>query len=277
MKKFGRILIALLPMIGAILLQNITMYYYMLKDGMEGKDIAVLSKDPVYQKALSDKSFLTYAIIGVVVFGLWYLVGARNTRYQKQKPTFTIAAIVGIVLFGVSLQFCTSSVLSIVDHFFPEIMKGYAEGLQESNIGQWNTISFCCTVLLAPALEEFVFRGMTIHFLKKGSLNFYIVNLLQALFFGVFHMNVIQGIYAFAIGLVLGFLYYKYNAILVPILVHLCVNLTGMLLQLWQDKLPQSMKAVYIMGLVSLAVFGISFLIVGKDKPRVDVMAYDYE
>ena len=46
----------------------------------------------------------------------------------------------------------------------------------------------------------------------------------SALFFGLFHLNVVQGLYAFIIGLLLAYVYEKYKSIWAPILFHVAAN-----------------------------------------------------
>ena len=82
------------------------------------------------------------------------------------------------------------------------------------------------SVLLAPVCEELIFRGTTMH-LARRALPFWLANTMQALLFGLFHMNWIQGIYAFALGLVLGYVCEKGGSIYYSILLHILFNLWG--------------------------------------------------
>ena len=57
------------------------------------------------------------------------------------------------------------------------------------------------TIILAPVGEELVFRGLTYRFARKA-LPFWGANILQAALFGVMHLNLFQGLYAFFLGTV---------------------------------------------------------------------------
>ena len=61
-------------------------------------------------------------------------------------------------------------------------------------------------------------------------MKFAAANVIQALFFGILHMNLVQGIYAFAVGLVLGYVAGKCRTVFLPILLHLCFNIAGTVL-----------------------------------------------
>ena len=84
-------------------------------------------------------------------------------------------------------------------------MDAYESLLETAGLDdQISILMVICSVIFAPFCEELVFRGVTMHQAKK-CLPFWAANLLQALLFGIFHMNMIQGIYAFCLGLVLGY------------------------------------------------------------------------
>lgn len=73
-----------------------------------------------------------------------------------------------------------------------------------------DTISmFLYTVLVAPVVEELIFRGLVLRGLEKYGKIFAI--LISAILFGLFHGNIVQGPYAFAVGLVLGYTAVEYN------------------------------------------------------------------
>ena len=42
--------------------------------------------------------------------------------------------------------------------------------------------------------------------------------------FGIVHFNITQGLYAFVIGLLLAYIYYKYNSIIYTYFMHLLMN-----------------------------------------------------
>ena len=55
-------------------------------------------------------------------------------------------------------------------------------------------------------------------------------NLIQALLFGIFHMNIVQGIYTCLLGFLLGYMAYRYDSILAPMITHALFNLFGTLI-----------------------------------------------
>ena len=106
-------------------------------------------------------------------------------------------------------------------------MEAYSQLVETVGIGETTWISLLATVILAPISEELLFRGLTLRFLRSAGVKFAAANVIQALFFGILHMNLVQGIYAFAVGLVLGYVAGKCRTVFLPILLHLCFNIAG--------------------------------------------------
>jgi membrane protease YdiL (CAAX protease family) len=78
------------------------------------------------------------------------------------------------------------------------------------------------TGILVPIMEEIVFRyglcGTLARNNKKTAL------IVSAIIFGVVHGNIIQAAYATVLGLIMGMLYLKYENLIYPIIVHITIN-----------------------------------------------------
>jgi membrane protease YdiL (CAAX protease family) len=81
--------------------------------------------------------------------------------------------------------------------------------------------------IVAPIVEELIFRGAIMRSLERFGLNFSIV--LSALIFGLFHIFTVQAVFAFFMGLILGYIASRYS-IKWSILAHILINsaATGM-------------------------------------------------
>ena len=83
---------------------------------------------------------------------------------------------------------------------------------------------------------------------------------MQALLFGLMHGNIVQGLYTFATGLVLGFLYWRLGDLRYPILLHFGLNASSYLVDPLSELLyacvPESLQfgAYALVGIVALAV-----------------------
>ncbi len=104
------------------------------------------------------------------------------------------------------------------------------ESIIKSILGSSNTLLLLLTVgILAPFLEEVVFRGLIFHELKK-TIPLWAAVLLQAFLFGFIHLNIIQGSYAFALGILLGLSYVWTGSFWAPVIIHAVMNSTSVIL-----------------------------------------------
>lgn len=76
--------------------------------------------------------------------------------------------------------------------------------------------------ILAPVAEEVVFRGAILRTLliSFGKQKHWIAIVLSALIFGLIHFNIAQGVHAFLMGLLLGWMYYRTYSIIPGIALH---------------------------------------------------------
>jgi membrane protease YdiL (CAAX protease family) len=93
-----------------------------------------------------------------------------------------------------------------------------------SNLGELNVFSFnlllCLTLFVAPILEELFFRGFLWNSFRS-KYSYGLCLFITSSLFGVIHFDLIQGINAFFIGLVYGFLVDKTKSIWPCILAHI--------------------------------------------------------
>lgn len=87
-------------------------------------------------------------------------------------------------------------------------------------------------VLLAasPVLEEYFFRGV-LYGRCKELVPAPAAAFLTAAFFGVFHWDLVQGIYSFIMGLVLAYFMEKTNTVKAPVVFHFAANLAALLVK----------------------------------------------
>ena len=90
-------------------------------------------------------------------------------------------------------------------------------------------VQILCIVILAPIVEEYIFRGLIFVRIKQGiPAKFAIV--FSALLFGFFHGNLVQFLYGFACGLLLAWLYEAYGTLKAPVIAHMVMNLASVLM-----------------------------------------------
>lgn len=191
---------------------------------------------------------VAYHIFGTIIFGIWYYFSVK-----KPRPTvlgafkkLTWKNVLISVLCGFCLCFFANGTVCIESVLTPGIVEAYMEMAEAAGLGT-NAFVIFASIVLAPIGEEFVCRGLTQRFAKKAFGKFWIANIIQALVFGFIHMNWVQGIYAFVIGLVLGWLVERYDSIILAMILHCAVNLSS---STWVPYVLEPVPANLISGLV---------------------------
>lgn len=147
--------------------------------------------------------------------------------------------------------------------YFPADENEYLALTRMLNGGVVSLISVC---LIAPLIEEMLFRGMILRaFLENYSVGSSI--LLSSLLFALFHMTITQLPVAFVAGCLLGWLYVKTKSLWPSIMAHFFYNSFAMLL--WstyyssgsdESFSPEFNSPVVIVAAVASSVIGIAML-----------------
>lgn len=248
-KKAGWFIVALLPAALSLILQfgaaMVFMFIIAFVTAFTHHD-AGLSQGQlmnlVQDAYMSNVSWIVlfYQIIGVFVFGLWYFFayGKKKRPAEAEKPGIKELAM--IVALGAFLQVFISGILGMISELFPDLLQGYMEMMKSAGITEMTVITFIATVILAPIGEELLCRGVIFRLAGKVSAKFWVANCIQALAFGIIHANLVQGTYAFFLGLILGYIYGKYRNIWACMLLHGAVNLSSNFVDiLWETLLPE--------------------------------------
>ena len=132
----------------------------------------------------------------------------------------------------------------------------------ESDFGWWG--AFFKVVVIAPVIEELIFRGLILHGLRKNYIAVTAV-LISALLFSLFHLNPWQMPATFVLGVLLGWLMIRTNSILLAILGHSLNNLIVLLTITYWEQM--STHAIYLIGkeeklMLSGLVIGVSLILI---------------
>jgi membrane protease YdiL (CAAX protease family) len=168
------------------------------------------------------------------------------------------------LLLGIGCQFFFSGALNLILPMFPKVFEDYGEtmeGILNSNL----FLVLLYTIVIAPICEELIFRGVTLYRTQKV-LSFLGANLLQAIFFGIYHGNIIQGIYAILMGFVLGLVYRRFHTIYASILLHVIINASSFIVMLF----PESSISYILMTTLGLAVGAYVFLVLKLGGQKVN-------
>jgi membrane protease YdiL (CAAX protease family) len=164
--------------------------------------------------------------------------------------------ICGILLFSFGMQYVTVYLMNALASSFPSWLEEYEELMESAGIsGSMTPVMIVYAIILGPICEELIFRGITFHAAKKVMPYYYAI-LVQAIMFGAFHMNKLQGVYAFVLGLGLGYIMYLYDSLVITIIIHVLFNFIG---TIGSEYLPMGGDSVVSFFLCCLAALVVSY------------------
>lgn len=283
MKKVGRILLCILPLIVYIALQFAGVFVGTFGAGIvTGIEATTqgIGNDAVYIMQRTQEVYMSmypFLLCGIhisamIVGGIWVYFLFGKKKPGNPAKTFSWLTIAAMLLCAIGIQYACSNALNFVYLVKPSWMEGYLQLMEAVGFADMDFIVILASVILAPIGEEVLFRGITLRLAKNAGMNFFMANMIQAICFGIAHLNVVQGIYAFVMGLILGYIYEKYNSLYVPILLHALINFFGTVVSVWiSSMLPVAAEepglAATVIGFVIFAiVLAAGLLLTGKDR-----------
>ena len=126
-----------------------------------------------------------------------------------------------IIVSGATLALAMNNIISVTP--LPTFFTGYEE-TNEVLFGGGIILQILSAGIFACITEEFCIRGVVYGRLKRycSKKNAMIIS---ALIFGIYHLNVVQGVYAFVLGLYFVWLYERYQSLWAPCIAHMSANL----------------------------------------------------
>lgn len=196
--------------------------------------------------------------VGYLILRLWKKKEfCRKTIWQKGRP-MTPSAFFGLLCVFSSGQMVFQLIAVVMESLLNLVGLSLLESVEMASGSAESASMFLYMCLLAPVLEEILFRGLILRSLLPHGKRFAI--LVSAVLFGVFHGNLAQIPYAFAVGLVLGYVTVEYS-IAWAMALHLFNNLIlGDALTRALSFLPGTLGDVAFMGIMIL--FSVAALII---------------
>ncbi|MBO4578628.1 MAG: CPBP family intramembrane metalloprotease [Clostridiales bacterium] len=215
-------------------------------------------------------SYLAYVVLALAYFTWRYLSSVvKPTGRYSPKGAFTKKGFPFVMLAILGLWGFTEGFMAAVRVLAPEVMENYSELVQSTGLTQMTPVILIVVWLFGPVVEELCFRGLVYNRLLSSGMKIAMAVVVQGLFFGIFHMNLLQTVYAFVLGTAIGFFYERYKSILVSISCHVLFNFLGTVLSGTLEHFAPPTPAYIAIGVtgLALAVFGIVMVCRDKDVP----------
>lgn len=203
-------------------------------------------------------AFLTGTGSAIILLMGWFHVDKNTVRDWLIFPTKPINFLLGFICFFFSLPFAEwfTGLIPTDAPILQDLYKTFENSfLQMLN---YKVAGFITVCILAPILEEILFRG----FILRGILNSgtppWIAILVSGIIFGAAHLNPWQFIGAGILGIIFGFIYYKTKSLLLVIFLHAANNIFSFIMMMKYKQMDEqiiersSLSPIFISLIISL-------------------------
>ena len=279
--KFIEVLIQLAKCVGFLLV-----YLGVQFIAMVVAEVVIMLQAPnLTNEILMDKlngiSIELTVICNLITLGIFFLAYYLSQRSLLKKINISLPdknAYAPTAVIGVTGQFVTLVVLSFLMLFFPQDWIDMLNQTDEIITNANPILSFFAVVILAPVFEEILCRGLILNTLKHAMPKWYAIVASSAIF-GLIHGNPIQFIYATALGILLGWLYTKFDSIWIPILCHLTFNLASQLMSYLdtENMVVSALIGLFAYACVPIFVLAIIYVNLKKFNKKEDNVSVNTE
>ena len=200
---------------------------------------------------------------------IWHLIHFKYVKFNlksfSEVSGKTIGLSIPLIVAGMLFINLCSEFLGL-----PDLMQDTFRAMSR------NVFGIISITIMAPLVEELLFRGAIQGcMLRKGIKPLHAILIASAIF-GIVHMNPIQIPFAFAIGLIFGWLYYRTGSVVPGIIGHFinnsiaCLQMATLTEEEFNTKTIEWLGAgpTYALFAISLAVMIGMFLYLKKRLPE---------
>ncbi|GAB3047077.1 lysostaphin resistance A-like protein [Virgibacillus ainsalahensis] len=162
-----------------------------------------------------------FSFAGALVVTLLLL--KPDMKMGSQRDASSIGEIIVWSVLGVFMAFAAQTIAGVIEMELLGIDPGSENTQEIMDISRAAPIFMIIPAIIAPVLEEIIFRKIIFGSFYKR-VNFFFAALLSALIFGFIHLDPTHILIYASMGFVFAFLYVKTKRIIVPIIVHAAMN-----------------------------------------------------
>lgn len=223
-----------------------------------------------------EKNSLIITLIGWIVTLIFFFIiialSKQNLfRISKLNKPISLLNVAICVICGIGMNITINSILSVVN--IAQIVPEYGK-IITSIIDHEFYITFICVGLLVPIGEEILYRGIVLGKLRNGFSVFTAV-VIQAFFFGLSHMNIVQGVYAFILGAIFGYVVIWTGSLYSSILLHVVINALSVILS-HSKGLAIGYNQMIILTFIGilLTIIGLRILFINSNETEENVINF---
>ena len=216
----------------------------------------------------------TYTTTGIAMIlsgiaMIWHLIHFKYVKFNLKSfgevSGKTIGLSIPLIVAGMLFINLCSEFIGL-----PDLMQDTFRAMSR------NVFGIISIAIMAPLVEELLFRGaIQGYMLRKGIKPLHAILIASAIF-GIVHMNPIQIPFAFAIGMIFGWLYYRTGSVVPGIIGHFinnsiaCLQMATLTEEEFNTKTIEWLGAgpTYALSAISFAVMIGMFLYLKKHLPE---------
>lgn len=199
--------------------------------------IAMQFSVPVIARLFAIDSTQTIIYLSILSFILALgivLILMRPDMQTEARHGLNMGEIILWSVLGIFMAFLAQGLASAIEMALFKIIPGSENTQQIMGIARTIPLFVIIPAIIAPILEEIIFRKIIFGAFYKRT-NFFIAALLSAFIFGIIHGEPEHILVYASMGLVFAFLYVKTKSILTPIIVHMGMNSIAVISQFNMD------------------------------------------
>lgn len=174
-------------------------------------------------------TFLPIYAVGFPL-GIWIMKKVPQAKLPEGK--WNMIEMVQLFLISVGCMYVGNLIGNLINYTISLYIPQAPVNPLESYVTQGNLwVRILCLVILAPCLEEYLFRKQLITRLYRYGEKTAVIT--SAVTFGLFHGNFYQFFYAAALGIIFGYVYLRSGKLRYSIALHMLINFMGSILSVW--------------------------------------------
>ena len=205
----------------------------------------------------------------VIAFPIFLLALLKTDKAEKRETSkLSVKDFVLLLCIGETLMFIGNLIGTFLNQTIGSLIGRLPENDISTIISETPTwLIFICAVVIAPIVEELIFRKLIID--RLSIYGDHIAIIFSAAAFGLIHRNLYQFFYATFLGVLLGYVYTRTRNVKYTIYMHMILNFLGSIVVLPAERAMNEFYRLY-----EIALSGESFDILSLMYNGLVMLAY---
>ena len=223
LKKLFKVLIwPIIFVIGSFFINYIFVAIFNSKLNLSNQELLEYIKTIEYQDKLNNYINSRTLIIVIIIAMIFIPIFYKVFKKYKNENMFKLKDIILPIMLGITISLIYNIAIFNLNNLIY-----FTDKYEISSIPI--IIEIISSGIIGPILEELVFRGIVYNKLKEFNKPMTTI-ILASIIFAFFHNDIINAIYAFGVSFMLIYLYEKYKTLKAPIIMHMSLNITIILM-----------------------------------------------